>query len=184
MSKNFVNTSKRYLEVTAIAPCPNRCTYCPQELLAKNYKGVTLLVPDVFEKIVSNVGKGVIIHFSGRGDLYNNPFHKELINKVEGYEYKIFSSINPDADVYNPINSVKDPIIRACQVEEVKEEDVYCSAGRHHPVVMPNGDLYLCCMDYNLDHRLGDLLNQKYEDIDIKDNYRLCKSCSLSRSIK
>ena len=32
-------------------------------------------------------------------------------------------------------------------------------------VLMPNGDVVLCCMDYNLKHVIGNLLKQKYEDI-------------------
>ena len=32
-------------------------------------------------------------------------------------------------------------------------------------VLLPNGDVVLCCMDYNLVHILGNLLTQTYEEI-------------------
>jgi len=32
-------------------------------------------------------------------------------------------------------------------------------------VLLPNGDVVLCCMDYNLKHIIGNLLKQSYEDI-------------------
>jgi len=32
-------------------------------------------------------------------------------------------------------------------------------------VLLPNGDVVLCCMDYNLKHIIGNLLTQTYEEI-------------------
>jgi radical SAM protein with 4Fe4S-binding SPASM domain len=32
-------------------------------------------------------------------------------------------------------------------------------------VVLPNGDVYLCCMDFGLKHKLGNLFSDKYEDL-------------------
>ncbi len=34
-----------------------------------------------------------------------------------------------------------------------------------HNVVLPNGDVYLCCMDYSLKNRLGNLLESDYESL-------------------
>jgi hypothetical protein len=57
-------------------------------------------------------------------------------------------------------------------------------------VLLPNGDVVLCCMDYCLKHTLGNLLNQDYEDlfkgkefVGLKSKLKmggegtLCKSC-------
>ena len=35
----------------------------------------------------------------------------------------------------------------------------------HANVLLPNGDVILCCMDYGLKHKLGNLLTSSYEDI-------------------
>jgi hypothetical protein len=57
-------------------------------------------------------------------------------------------------------------------------------------VLLPNGDVVLCCMDYNLSTKLGNLLEQDYEDLfkskeflslkhklSIGGEGTLCKSC-------
>jgi hypothetical protein len=61
----------------------------------------------------------------------------------------------------------------------------------NHNVLLPNGDVVLCCMDYGLKHRLGNLLINKYEDLFKSENYItlmnglenenieiLCRTCS------
>jgi len=59
-------------------------------------------------------------------------------------------------------------------------------------VLLPNGDVYLCCMDYNLQHKLGNLHENSYLDLFRSETLRelvvvnqrpdfskcsLCKSC-------
>lgn len=34
-----------------------------------------------------------------------------------------------------------------------------------HNVVLPNGDVVLCCMDYSLKHVIGNLLRSEYQDL-------------------
>lgn len=59
-----------------------------------------------------------------------------------------------------------------------------------HNVMLPNGDVHLCCMDYGLKHKLGNLLIQSWEDImhgkplqDLResnggqDGTSLCRKC-------
>lgn len=45
----------------------------------------------------------------------------------------------------------------------------YCYCGRayglNHNVLLPNGDLVLCCMDFGMRHVLGSLKRQSYEEI-------------------
>jgi len=52
-------------------------------------------------------------------------------------------------------------------------EDIY------HNVVLPNGDVYLCCQDYALKHKLGNLFEEDYDDIVPKNNscFDLCRFC-------
>jgi radical SAM protein with 4Fe4S-binding SPASM domain len=65
-------------------------------------------------------------------------------------------------------------------------------------VLLPNGDVVLCCMDYNLKHVIGNLLDQTYEEMMqgdklaqiIKmneaagfDKCSICKSCENVRKI-
>ena len=59
-------------------------------------------------------------------------------------------------------------------------------------VLLPNGDVVLCCMDYNLTHILGNLLTQTYEEImqgkPLQDLIQINESsefskCSISSSL-
>ena len=46
------------------------------------------------------------------------------------------------------------------------EGKLKCNAERwHQNVIMPNGDVYLCCMAYDMRDYLGNLFNQPYADI-------------------
>ena len=36
-------------------------------------------------------------------------------------------------------------------------------------IVMPNGDVYLCCMDWALEYKLGNLLEQSWLDVMASD---------------
>lgn len=40
-----------------------------------------------------------------------------------------------------------------------------CGTALNHNVLLPNGDVILCCMDYGLKHVLGNLLESSYEDL-------------------
>lgn len=65
-------------------------------------------------------------------------------------------------------------------------------------VLLPNGDVVLCCMDYNLKHIIGNLLTQTYDEIMNGDKLKeiikwneedgfnkcsICKSCENVRKI-
>lgn len=67
-------------------------------------------------------------------------------------------------------------------------------SGLKHNVLLPNGDVYLCCMDYALTHKLGNLLKDGYdtlfdkkEFIDIKQKLKneilgdvICRHCECA----
>ncbi|MCR4924793.1 MAG: SPASM domain-containing protein [Clostridiales bacterium] len=63
-------------------------------------------------------------------------------------------------------------------------------------VMMPNGDVYLCCMDFGLRHKIGNILEQSYEDLlksselqkirkamDSDDGECLCRHCTEAQVI-
>lgn len=76
---------------------------------------------------------------------------------------------------------------------------VFCSLTVHYNqnVVLPNGDVVLCCMDYGLKHKLGNLLKQDYAELfsspmlkQLRETNRqhgftphsLCKSCERAQT--
>jgi MoaA/NifB/PqqE/SkfB family radical SAM enzyme len=54
-----------------------------------------------------------------------------------------------------------------------------CEERLYHNVLLPNGDVSLCCMDYGLKHILGNLFTQEYEELIPKplSCFDLCKFC-------
>jgi hypothetical protein len=42
----------------------------------------------------------------------------------------------------------------------------------NHNVLMPNGDVMACCMDYGLEHKFGNLLTDTYEDLFKSKGYK------------
>jgi FkbM family methyltransferase len=68
------------------------------------------------------------------------------------------------------------------------EEPTTCGLDEklYHNVLLPDGDIVLCCMDYNLDHVLGNLYTQEYEDIlpELNTPFELCRFCENGVFIK
>jgi FkbM family methyltransferase len=54
-----------------------------------------------------------------------------------------------------------------------------CVENLYHNVMLPNGDVSLCCMDYGLDNILGNLDSQTWEEIipEPETCYTMCLSC-------
>ena len=54
-----------------------------------------------------------------------------------------------------------------------------CVENLYHNVMMPNGDVSLCCMDYGMDNIIGNLDRQSYEEVIPEANtcYKICLSC-------
>lgn len=54
-----------------------------------------------------------------------------------------------------------------------------CEERLYHNVLLPNGDVSLCCMDYGLDQILGNLLEQEYDEIlpEPFSCFKLCQFC-------
>lgn len=47
-----------------------------------------------------------------------------------------------------------------------------CGDKLNHNVLLPNGDIILCCMDYGMQHTLGNLATMRYEEIFSRKEYR------------
>ena len=79
-----------------------------------------------------------------------------------------------DASEYNSENYVEGELTCGCV------EDLY------HNILLPNGDVSLCCMDYGLKHITGNLYEQSFED-SIPDNnqsFSLCNGCENAIPVK
>lgn len=186
----------RHLEITSIIPCPNRCSYCPQDKLEKAYKGEKKLTLDKFKKALNNVPVYVKIHFSGFSEIFIHPDGHEFVRyahdrghkiqvyttgvgfkeeKIHGLKYKLF---------INRKDSLEKPISRAGNLFPVQSKQGKLICGKsidfNQNVMLPNGDVYLCCMDYSLKHKLGNIFETNFNDLTRKSQYKLCRTCEFS----
>ena len=73
---------------------------------------------------------------------------------------------------------------------------INCDNSIHHNVLLPDGTVLLCCMDYGMKHILGNLLTQSYEEIHESEEAKriirgmaddreliLCRTCVNARNI-
>lgn len=72
-----------------------------------------------------------------------------------------------------------------------------CGQKLNHNILLPDGTLLLCCMDYKMKHELGNLKENTYEEIMGSEKMRrikeglagnekidiLCRSCSFASKI-
>ena len=104
------------------------------------------------------------------------------------YEYLALGPITSKMQDYLKSIGVSDwtkqeLVSRAGLLEErpVIQGDVYCSYNRwHYNVMLPNGDVYVCCMDFGLQHPLGNIFDQPYDEIyDAAEKLRLANHSSM-----
>lgn len=60
-----------------------------------------------------------------------------------------------------------------------KPQTCGCEEDLYHNVLLPNGDVSLCCMDYALENIIGNLWEQSYDDVVPKNNscFDICRRC-------
>lgn len=77
------------------------------------------------------------------------------------------------------------------------KQPLWCiTSGRsmNHNVLLPNGDVLMCCMDYGMTGRFGNLFEQSYEEVlysplacamrnTLKEGESICRHCSNARLI-
>lgn len=64
---------------------------------------------------------------------------------------------------------------------------ISCSTSKdffNQNVIMPNGDVYLCCMDWSLQHKLGNLFEQSYEELYQSEEYQKIRQSMHDESIE
>lgn len=133
-------------------------------------------------------------------------FRKEGRQLVTGYS--CHGSIHPDIIKMIPPDSklITELIDRAGNLEDEYIESkinigevvcINCNDNINHNVLLPDGTIVLCCMDYGMKHILGNLLTDDYETImNSKEARRvrrgltggeeqdvLCRTCTNARSI-
>jgi hypothetical protein len=152
---------------------------------------------------------GFTLHLPDAERIAKHPITKNYLEVLEAFKksrvtnfYTMCMSKNIHPDITHIFNSAVVPMFwnRAGNLtNEVQQKPDYslvrnkihstpfstesrtcgCVEKLYHNVLLPNGDVSLCCMDYSLKYILGNLLTQKYDEVIPKPDtpFLLCQSC-------
>ena len=120
-----------------------------------------------------------------------HPEIQEIVKKTIAERTIIDRAGNLDRDTVKALSSTT--IFKA---KALREGKIACARTTgpllNQNVLFPNGDVVLCCMDYNMEHVIGNLVQESYEDMFRSQVYQrvtdglaevttpqiLCRSCS------
>ncbi len=162
--------------------------------------------------------KTVVLHLPDKRNYANIPITQEYLemleifasrNKANGESFVDLANCQaePREEVVKIINrrfpiswKLGDRAGNLDSAEEIettgyKQGRLFCERAEklNHNVLLPNGDVVLCCMDFGLRHRLGNLLEDSYENLFSGEEYKavadammgtedcLCRRCGSSR---
>jgi len=124
-------------------------------------------------------GYRIIIYTTTRGldvdRLKDTPFAEFNIHDIGNYKRVPYRT---------QINKVIAPISRAGNLweREPKLQPLICprSPTFEQNVMLPDGDVYLCCMDWSLKHKLGNIFKTHFNNLNREKQYELCRYCEVS----
>lgn len=170
--------------------------------------GITIKDIEIIEKL--NLDQ-IVIHIADKNSNSNiqvNDSYKQLLERLIHISNNCNKGISCHGELADELHSIitddwsidNNMIDRAGNLDikgvqhQEKRKRILCSlcgTKLNHNVLLPNGLVLLCCMDYGMKHILGNLLNEEYEDImnnkiikQVKDSLNqidgtsLCHSCS------
>jgi hypothetical protein len=134
------------------------CIHVPDGQLNTKMK-CTPTYLQLLRHVVNNPPKCEKFWFSMHGD-----WHPAIIPIVYGYEVENIM-----------INRAGNLDLPWCDTKE--KGNPVCPCPEQY-VMLPDGDVVLCCMDYGMKHVLGNLLKQDYKDLKRLPPYELCRKCN------
>jgi hypothetical protein len=112
---------------------------------------------------------------------------------IQNFSVMAMDAVHPDVAPIFPPSSVRRPTMNSRSgnlVHEGVTEDFVASShdgpvicgrdeGIYNNVMLPNGDVVLCCQDYRMDHVLGNIFEQSFDDVLPRPlpGYELCRTC-------
>jgi len=113
---------------------------------------------------------------------------------IQNFSVMAMDAIHPDVAAIFPPSSVSLPTMnsRSGNLEHEGVTEHFVATSHEGPVIcgrdesicnnvmLPNGDVVLCCQDYHMDHVLGNIFEQSFADVLPRPTpgYDLCKTCT------
>ena len=102
----------------------------------------------------------------------------KLDKVLDGY----YVTPNPSCSRANNVDKELMPDVK--WIDKKKTDPFICKNGMLKQVLLPNGDVSMCCADYGLRHILGNLLTQSYESLFESDEYMKLQNSMTDSSIE
>lgn len=126
--------------------------------------------------------------------------------KIPNRNYTVIGKLHPDVEkITGPVHDASKSLIsRAGNIKDFFVQKLtgklHCSMTPgpriNHNVLLPNGDVLLCCMDYGHKHVIGNLLENTYDELFESDQYKevmlglsddnadiLCRTCEIATKL-
>ena len=124
---------------------------------------------------------------------YVNIIKKITQSKINNLKFVIFGKVHPEIkEIVTDFNNKK-PLGRAGNIKDMNIEKSDICKGRitcsrsgnllNGNILLPNGDVILCCNDYGMKHVLGNLANSSYELLFTGKEFTRVKSGLLDENI-
>ena len=148
------------------------------------------LTADIFERVKAIPFLSVVLHLPDKNNYANIPVTSDYYVMLEKFLTARKANGSPFVDRANAQCEPNPDVLKAVHgrtriswdtimdwagnIEDapilsspVKYGKIFCevSAGLNHNILLPDGSVTLCCMDWGMRHVLGNLLNDNYDDI-------------------
>ena len=120
-------------------------------------KGYGFILP---EGTSEGQGKDVFVHFSSivaEENTFRTLYHGEKVDE------RIRNLLDIDIKKFCIHTRAGNKVLT--KAPERRRGGIHCSRKFKQSVLLPNGDVLLCCMDYGMKHVLGNLLKSEYTSL-------------------
>jgi len=170
--------------------------------LPDNYGIMKIKVDDNYCEVVDYL----LANWQGGDAMCFGPLHEKLSKIINKHHLNVKVRELNNHGLGTRADNVKNSKYVQLESYPRKKGRLYCKPilkknegpyGRfNHNVLLPNGDVVLCCSDYGIKHKLGNLLINNYEDLFLSEEYKkimrglrdesidiLCRNCEHAVNI-
>ena len=145
------------------------------------FKGITIHVPDDWNFVVEDIDDWIVNFnvFSSYFKVDSAAYYignadERILKKCNVYKAS-------DGCLTSRCNNVNPFVVP--HVKRIKGK-INCVSGGQAFGMLPNGDVVVCCMDFGLKHKIGNLCNDSWEDLFNSEEYKKITASWTDESIE
>jgi radical SAM protein with 4Fe4S-binding SPASM domain len=143
------------------------------------FDGITIHVPDDWNFTVDNIDDW-LVNYNVFASYFKIDSAAYYIGNADDKISKRFHKADNHCLTSRCNNVNRDVIPRVKRITG----NINCVSGGHAPVLLPNGDVVICCMDWGLKHKLGNLCSDSWEDLFNSEKFKKVQASWADESIE